>query len=81
MKKSMRMIEWAAVKLPEGTLIRYWHSPRGNMALNLGGWRMGRLITTGRVWYVIDPLGAEETQRKFRIKFTKIMEVTHAGTK
>ncbi len=78
--KNLRMTEHAAVKLPADTLIRYWYSPRGIMALNMGGWRLGRLTSTGRVWYVIEPLDPQEDRRKFRITFTHVMEVTHAGT-
>jgi len=77
--KALRMQEHPGVKLPTGTLIRYWYSPRGNLALNLGGWRMGRLVSTGRVWYVIESLDAEENRRKFRITFTRVRDAEEIG--
>ena len=64
-------------------LIRYWHSPAGKIHRNVGGWRLGRLLKTGRKFYHIHPYDPADTRTapvKFRIDWTQIQEVNDDGS-
>ena len=61
-------------------LIRYWYNPQGIITRNIGGWRLGHLLKTGRKLYVIQPLDPQETRTKYRIDFTRVREVNRDGS-
>ena len=62
-------------------MVRYWYNPRGRIANNVGGWRLGELVKTGRKFYHIRPLSAEDIRTKYRIEWTKIEDASNARTK
>ncbi len=61
-------------------LVRYWYNPRQRIANNVGGWRLGTLTKTGRKFYHIIPCEPTDERRKYRIEWTKIVEVNYDGS-
>ena len=61
-------------------LVRFWYSPHGAIHRNVGGWRLGRLLKTGRVFYHIHAYDPADERRKYRVEWTQIQEVNNDGS-